>query len=189
MRRVKLPRRAADADLADTVGFIDRLPHQLVAAFHATLEEVTAADLLVHVIDASVAGPRAAHRRGPQRCCRSRRRRRCRRSRSSTRSTCSTVDELAGLQAAHPDALFISATTATGRATLIDGDRRRVCRWMPSACSFELDERAKSDRRLVADLYRHARSSATSTDGERVSIEADVPRRLMGRFRRAKVPA
>ena len=39
--------------LSDTVGFIDRLPHQLVAAFHATLEEVAAADLLLHVIDGS----------------------------------------------------------------------------------------------------------------------------------------
>ena len=39
--------------ISDTVGFIDRLPHQLVAAFRATLEEVAAADLLVHVIDAS----------------------------------------------------------------------------------------------------------------------------------------
>lgn len=39
--------------LADTVGFISRLPHQLVAAFRATLEEVTEADVLVHVVDAA----------------------------------------------------------------------------------------------------------------------------------------
>jgi GTP-binding protein HflX len=39
--------------LADTVGFISRLPHQLVAAFRATLEEVTQADVLVHVVDAA----------------------------------------------------------------------------------------------------------------------------------------
>ncbi|HEX4046128.1 MAG TPA: ribosome rescue GTPase HflX [Gammaproteobacteria bacterium] len=37
--------------LADTVGFIRHLPHDLVEAFHATLEEVTKADLLLHVID------------------------------------------------------------------------------------------------------------------------------------------
>lgn len=37
----------------DTVGFISKLPHQLVDAFKATLEELTFADLLVHVIDAS----------------------------------------------------------------------------------------------------------------------------------------
>ena len=39
--------------LSDTVGFIRKLPHHLVAAFKATLEELTFADLLVHVIDAS----------------------------------------------------------------------------------------------------------------------------------------
>jgi GTPase len=38
---------------ADTVGFIRHLPHDLIEAFHATLEEVSEADLLLHVIDAS----------------------------------------------------------------------------------------------------------------------------------------
>ena len=39
--------------LADTVGFVRHLPHQLVEAFRATLEEARLADLLLHVIDAS----------------------------------------------------------------------------------------------------------------------------------------
>ena len=39
--------------LSDTVGFLQRLPHHLVASFHATLEETLQADLLLHVIDAS----------------------------------------------------------------------------------------------------------------------------------------
>ena len=39
--------------LTDTVGFIQKLPHQLVAAFHATLEEVTEADVLLHIVDTS----------------------------------------------------------------------------------------------------------------------------------------
>ena len=72
--------------LADTVGFISKLPHDLVAAFKSTLQETADADLLLHVIDA--AGPR----RG---LCISevndvlesdRRPTRCRRSRSTTRS-------------------------------------------------------------------------------------------------------
>ncbi len=41
--------------LSDTVGFIRRLPHTLVAAFRATLEETTEADVLLHVVDASSA--------------------------------------------------------------------------------------------------------------------------------------
>ena len=39
--------------LTDTVGFIQKLPHQLVSAFRATLEEVQSADLLLHVVDCS----------------------------------------------------------------------------------------------------------------------------------------
>jgi GTP-binding protein HflX len=57
MRAIRLP--AVDkAILSDTVGFISDLPTQLVAAFRATLEEVTAADVIVHVRD--VANPASA---------------------------------------------------------------------------------------------------------------------------------
>jgi len=52
LRRVDLP-EIGEVILADTVGFIRHLPHDLVEAFHATLEEVSEADLLLHVIDAS----------------------------------------------------------------------------------------------------------------------------------------
>ncbi|RKU28992.1 GTPase HflX [Candidatus Poribacteria bacterium] len=52
-RRVSLPVGNQDILLSDTVGFIKKLPHQLVAAFKATLEEVTEADLLLHVVDVS----------------------------------------------------------------------------------------------------------------------------------------
>ncbi|HET8679362.1 MAG TPA: GTPase HflX [bacterium] len=58
VRRIVLPNHRSIV-LADTVGFIQRLPTQLVAAFRGTLEEVAAADLLVHVIDASHPGWRA----------------------------------------------------------------------------------------------------------------------------------
>ncbi|HKV55845.1 MAG TPA: GTPase HflX [Candidatus Binataceae bacterium] len=52
IRRLKLPGKV-QVMLADTVGFIHRLPHMLVEAFKATLEEVRVADLLLHVVDAS----------------------------------------------------------------------------------------------------------------------------------------
>jgi GTP-binding protein HflX len=56
-RRVKLPgyKTHPEVLLTDTVGFIQKLPTQLVAAFRATLEEVQEADVLVHVVD--VANP------------------------------------------------------------------------------------------------------------------------------------
>jgi len=52
VRRLHLP-SGREALLSDTVGFIRKLPHQLVEAFKATFEEVRAADLLLHVIDMS----------------------------------------------------------------------------------------------------------------------------------------
>jgi GTP-binding protein HflX len=51
-RRITLP-SGREALLTDTVGFIQKLPHQLIAAFRATFEEVTQADLLLHVLDIS----------------------------------------------------------------------------------------------------------------------------------------
>lgn len=52
MRGIELP-GAGKAILSDTVGFISELPTQLVAAFRATLEEVTSADVILHVRDIS----------------------------------------------------------------------------------------------------------------------------------------
>jgi GTPase len=52
-RRVWVPEAEQEVVLSDTVGFITRLPHTLVAAFHATLEETARADVLLHVVDAA----------------------------------------------------------------------------------------------------------------------------------------
>lgn len=52
LRQVKLP-DYGELVLADTVGFIQGLPHELVAAFRSTLQETIEADLLLHVVDAS----------------------------------------------------------------------------------------------------------------------------------------
>jgi GTP-binding protein HflX len=51
-RRIELPNGRA-ATLSDTVGFVSKLPHDLVEAFRSTLEEVARADLVLHVADAS----------------------------------------------------------------------------------------------------------------------------------------
>ena len=52
VRRIRLG-TGTDVLVSDTVGFIRKLPHDLVTAFRATLEEVTASDLILHVIDVS----------------------------------------------------------------------------------------------------------------------------------------
>ena len=54
-RQLWLPEAGVAATLSDTVGFIRDLPHKLVEAFQATLQEAADADLLLHVIDASSA--------------------------------------------------------------------------------------------------------------------------------------
>lgn len=56
-RRMRLP-DGNEIVLSDTVGFVRDLPHQLVAAFRATLEETAEADLLLHVVDASASDRR-----------------------------------------------------------------------------------------------------------------------------------
>ena len=48
-----MPSKGVEVLLSDTVGFIKKLPHQLVASFKATLEEAINADLLIHVVDVS----------------------------------------------------------------------------------------------------------------------------------------
>jgi GTP-binding protein HflX len=60
MRAIRLP-GVDKAILSDTVGFISDLPTQLVAAFRATLEEVTAADVIIHVRD--IANPDSAQQK------------------------------------------------------------------------------------------------------------------------------
>src|SRR5690606_36063900 len=52
VRKLTLP-SGQEVLISDTVGFIRKLPHTLVAAFHATLEETLEADLILHVIDIS----------------------------------------------------------------------------------------------------------------------------------------
>jgi GTPase len=181
VRRVKLA-DARQVLVSDTVGFIDRLPHQLVAAFHATLEEVTGADLLLHVIDASA----------PDRDRRER----------AVRSVLAEIgadrvpivdafnkmdlvpaDEAKRLVQAHPDALFITATRRRGRRALVDEVTRRL-RMDAERVQLELRDDLDDDRKLVADLYRHARVISHTASGGRVSIEADVPKRLMARLTR-----
>jgi GTP-binding protein HflX len=57
-RRIELP-NGRQAVVSDTVGFVSKLPHDLVEAFRSTLEEVTRADLVLHVADAS--SPEVVH--------------------------------------------------------------------------------------------------------------------------------
>jgi GTP-binding protein HflX len=58
-RHMYLPEVGSSVSLSDTVGFIRALPHDLVEAFEATLDEAAQADLLLHVVDGSTSGAAA----------------------------------------------------------------------------------------------------------------------------------
>jgi GTP-binding protein HflX len=173
--------------ISDTVGFIDRLPHQLVAAFRATLEEVAAADLLLHVIDTQAED----------------RERRI----EAVRSVLAEVDadrvpvlevfnkidlvaadELAALRARHSGGLFVSAADASARAPVVDAIAARLA-MDAERVRLRFDNSVALDRQMMAELYRHARVVSHVADDDRVAIEADVPRRLVSRFERRRVPA
>jgi GTPase len=166
--------------VSDTVGFIDRLPHTLVAAFRATLEEVADADVIVHVLDASASD----------------RERRVDAVRQVLRDVgadeVSTIevynkcdllspDELRRIRALDPAALCLSALERLGIDDLIDAlmsrlalDVRRV------TLTFDPDEPV--DREQIGRVYRHGRVIEQETRNGRISIVADIPRRLIDRF-------
>jgi len=178
VRQIRLP-DSRELLLSDTVGFIDRLPHALVAAFRATLEEVVEADLILHVIDASnpewgrqvAAVERVLDEVGA--------------ADAPAVQVFNKVDVLGDderrrLREAHEDAAFISARTGDGVGALLDRitealglDTRRV--------TVSLDNDSADDQARMARLYRLGRVvSHVTTDGRAV-IEADVPRRLVER--------
>lgn len=176
VRRVKLPDRR-ELLLSDTVGFIDRLPHALVAAFRATLEEVAEADLVLHVIDA--AAPDRERRIGA-----------VRRVLEEVQATevplievynkCDEIepDERRRIQATDPTALCISALRREGLDELVDAVASHLSLDV-TRVSWTFDPDSPADRDRIARLYRHGRVLEHEARGGRVSIVADVPRRLV----------
>ena len=103
VRQVRLP-DSRELLVSDTVGFIDRLPHALVAAFRATLEEVADADLVLHVIDA--AAPDRDRRIAPSSRC----------SRKSAPTTCPAARGLQQVRCAHGRRAPAAAGAGSGGA-------------------------------------------------------------------------
>jgi GTP-binding protein HflX len=178
-RELKLPNRQRAA-LSDTVGFIDRLPHTLVAAFRATLEEVADADLLLHVVDASIEDYER-HMQAVERVLAE-----VDAGDVPVLLVFNKVDRLdAGarehLRQAYEHSLQISAATGDGVDQLLVEiaralalDTRRV--------TLSFDQGRPEDREAIERLYKVARVLSHDADGDRVSIEAEVPRRLMQRL-------
>jgi GTP-binding protein HflX len=183
LRKVRLPDRR-ELLLSDTVGFIDRLPHALVAAFRATLEEVAAADLILHVIDAAA----------PDRDRRMSAVRRVLEEVEATgvpllevfnKSDQIGAHERRRLQEGDASALCISALTGDGVDELLETMASRVALDV-QRLTLTFDSESPADRERVASLYRHARVLTHETRDGSISIIADVPRRLVSRIQPAE---
>jgi GTP-binding protein HflX len=181
LRKVKLPDRR-ELIVSDTVGFIDRLPHTLVAAFRATLEEVAGADLLLHVIDA-VSPERERHIDAVRTVLEE-----VGANRVPVLDVFNKCDRLeAGererLSAVSPGALCVSALTGDGREELIAAMESRLA-LDTARVTFEFDAQDESNRDQISQLYRLGRILSHAASDGHVTIEAEIPRRLLARFRR-----
>ena len=179
-RRVRLP-EGGWAVATDTVGFIQRLPTTLIAAFRATLEEVEAADVLVSVSDAS--SPELEQQR------------------ASVAKTLADLDTLGiprveafnkadllssaartDLERRHPTAVFLSAETGEGVAEVLRrAEAELSARWL----SREIDVPA-SKAAAASQFYASAQVLGTETRGTKTRYRMRVTRenwkRLQGQL-------
>jgi GTP-binding protein HflX len=179
VRQVRLPDRR-ELLVSDTVGFIDRLPHALVAAFRATLEEVAEAELALHVVDAA----------SPER---ERQMAAVRRVLEEVGATdvplievynkidLITPDERRRLREADPGAALISGKDGQGVSELLQMVAARLA-LDTRRMTIEFDSEKPFDRQQIARLYRVARVISHVATNGRVVIEADVPRRFIERL-------
>jgi GTPase len=179
VRRVRLPDQR-ELLLSDTVGFIDRLPHALVAAFRATLEETAEADLVLHVIDAS-SPERERHMAAVNRVLEEVGATEVERIEVFNKVDLLTLDERRRLTEADPAAVLISAADGAGCEDLLETVAARLA-LDQQRVSLSLDLRSVDDRDRLVWLYRHARVHSQVTQGDQATIVADVPRRLLGRI-------
>ncbi len=164
--------------LSDTVGFIQNLPHHLVASFRSTLEETTHADLLLHVVDASHPG-----------------------AMDHIESVRDTLDEIgaadipsllllnkqdrlengfdgSGLRAHYPDALEVSAKTGEG----LDRLEERVARIIDEKrVEMELEIPAEEGK-LLNMIYGNGRVLESQPENERMHIRARLGPRYASRI-------
>jgi GTPase len=175
-RRLRLP-GGEMVLLSDTVGFVRRLPHQLVESFRSTLEEVASADLLVHLVDAGTVEPEP----------------RMEAVRSVLReigaaevpeqlvfTKSDTVDEetVAQLVASHPGSLAVSGRTGAGVEELpkVIGDRLR-------ALEQVIELRVPYDRGdVLAGLHRDGEVLVEVHEEGGTRVRARLPQTATGRY-------
>ena len=177
VRKLKLG-AARDVLLVDTVGFIQKLPHSLVASFRATLEEVVEADLLLHVMDASAEDldDREKAVEGVLRDIGADTRPRIVVLNKTDRAA---PNHVAALQEARPDSFAVSALTGSGLAELADGLARRLD-LLPRTVRLRFRQR---DTQGIAGVYSAGRVLGHEVEGDDVTLDAELPERLVERYR------
>jgi GTP-binding protein HflX len=178
-RKIDLPNKQPLL-LTDTVGFIRKLPHQLVESFNATLEEAVMADFLVHLLDAS--HPRVLEFYGTTMKVLSE----LGADAKKTLVVFNKIDQVddpltrAMLRSHHPEALFISVHTGEGIDQLVEQLGGLV-----GEGTREILLHLPHDRTdLLARLHREGRVEQTDYEEEFIRIRASVPER----FRRTLEP-
>lgn len=172
--------------LTDTVGFIRKLPHHLVASFRATLEEVVEADLLLHVIDVShpaweeqrqvvdqVIGELGAQDRPMQYVF----------NKADLLDGATLAAVEARIHNLIPDALFVSAAAEGGLDPLRDSLLARLKEQRPV-----VEVRVPvTDGKLLAEVYREAEVVDQRGEDAVVVVRARMDSLLAGRLRRQGV--
>ncbi len=181
-RKIELP-GGHEALLTDTVGLIKKLPHHLVVSFHATLEEVAAADLLLHVVDVS--------------------RPHCERymdlanavlrdmgvKEKATRLIFNKIDRLADgsglerLARVYPGAVFTSAVKGEG----LDEIRRAICAFVESREEILNVTIPYSDGRLISTMYEMGEVLSKHDGGEGLEMRVRVSKADGDRIRKLGV--
>jgi GTPase len=180
MRGLRLP-SGRQVILSDTVGFISELPHELVEAFRATLEEVSEADVILHVRDAAHPDSASQHadvlrvlaemeRDGtidaawPSRVI----------------EVLNKVDLMGGVDAVsvRSGAVAVSAITGEGLPVLAEAIDRKISSGMETA-AYEIEP---SDGARLAWLYQHGEVTDRRDDAEAVHVTVRLSQADRARF-------
>jgi GTP-binding protein HflX len=177
VRKVRLG-GGRDFLVVDTVGFIQKLPHSLVAAFRATLEEVVEADLLLHVVDAST--PEVDEREAavlsvlkeigaderPQLLV-------------LNKADLAPEGRGEALLQARDGAVLVSALSGIGLPGLLD----TVAARLDLAAQRVTLRFRTSELRAIAGVYATGRVLTHVAEGEFVELDAELPARALERYR------
>ncbi len=176
-RSITLPNRQRML-LTDTVGFLRKLPHQLIESFKATLEEVSEADLLIHVVDLS--HPRVdEHIEAVNEVVKD-----LGAFGKETLMVFNKIDAasreaVAAYEARYPKSVSISARTGEGVSALVHALERDVTSWRLNR-RFVLPLRESA---LIAEIHRVGHVLEGRYEGETAVIVAHVPPQLEQKLR------